>query len=171
MKELNEIRSFLREKSSEKAKESWQRFIPTAKKIYGIYVNEINKLVSKYKKSGFELIRELWHDEYLEERILAAKLLGKICKRDPELTLKLVREFINDLNNWAECDTLATQGIRPIVKTKQDEILKLSQELIKSNNPWKNRFGIVLLINFKNNTTLRPKIKSIIKQLEKTRKT
>jgi len=166
MKQLTEIRKFLKEKSNNKAKESWRKFVPTSEKVYGVYLSEINKIVSKYKSGGFKLVERLWKSGYLEERILAAKILGKICKQNPELTLKLINKFVNDIIDWAVCDTLATQGIKPIASIKQKEIFELSKKLAKSENPWKRRFAIVLLINFTKDKGLKKEIKEIIKNVE-----
>jgi len=166
MKQLIEIRNFLKEKLNNKAKESWRKFVPTSEKVYGVYLAEINKIVSKYTSGGFKLVEDLWKSGYLEEKILAAKILGEICKKDPEKTLKLIKKFVDDIVDWAVCDTLATQGIRPIAKIKQKEIFELSKKLVKSENPWKRRFGIVLLINFKKEKSLRKEIEAIIKQVE-----
>ena len=166
MEQLTEIRKLLKEKSDDKAKESWRKFVPTSEKVYGVYLAEINKIVSKYVSGGFRLVEELWRSSYLEERILAAKILGKLCKKDPEKTLELIKEFVNDLEDWAVCDTLATQGIRSIAKIKQKEIFEFSKKLMKSKNSWRKRFGIVLLINFKKQKSLRKDIESIIRQVE-----
>ena len=166
MKELMEIKNFLKEKSNDKTKESWRKFIPTSEKVYGVHLTEINKIVLRYKSGGFALVKELWKSGYFEERILASKILGKICKKNPDLTLRLIKEFVNDITDWAICDTLATQGVRPISKIKQKEILELSKHLIRSSNLWKRRFAIVLLINFKKEKSLRNEILNIIKEVE-----
>ncbi len=162
MEMLTEIREFLKEKSNDKVKESWRKFIPTSEKVYGVYITDINKITSKYVSGGFKLVEELWKSGYLEERILAAKILGKICKKDPEKTLNLIKKFVNNIVDWAVCDTLATQGLRPIAKIKQKDILEFSRRLVKSENLWKRRFGIVLLINFKKEKSLRKQIEEII---------
>ncbi len=166
MKELIEIRKYLKEKSSSKARESFQRFVSKSEKCYGVYLAEINKLVPKYASCGFKLVEKLWKSYYIEEKILAAKILGKICKKDPNKTLKLIESFLNDISNWAVCDTLATQGIRAIAKIKKKEIFELSKKLIKSKNPWKRRFAIVLLLNFKKDISSRKEIEKILKQAE-----
>lgn len=169
MDHLTEIRRFLRERSNDRVKVNLRKYIPTSEKVYGVCISEINKIVPKYKSGGFKLVEKLWDDECLEERILAAKILGKICNQNPELTLKLITKFANDIRDWAVCDTLATQGIRAIANIKQKEILELSRELIKSENPLKKRFGIVLLINFVGDKNLRSEIKEIIRSVENNR--
>jgi len=166
MKQLAEIRKFLKEKSNSRAMESWRRFVSKSEKCHGVYLAEINKLVPKYASCGFKLIEELWKSGYLEERILAVKILGRICKKDPERALKLVRDFLDDVSNWAVCDTLATQGIRAIAKTRKREILALSRKLIVSKNPWKRRFAIVLLLNFKKDETARGEIEAVLRQVK-----
>lgn len=166
MKQLTEIRRFLKQKSNDKARESWRKFVPSSEKVHGVYLSEINKIVGKYKSGGFEVVKELWKTGYLEERILASKILGKICKKDPELSLRLINKFVDDIADWAVCDTLATQGVRAIAKIKQKEIFVLSKKLIKSKNLWKRRFAIVLLINFKKEKSLRKQVLSIIRKVE-----
>ena len=166
MEKLIEIEKLLKSKSNNKAKESWKKFAPTSKKVLGVYLSEINKIVSKYVSGGFELVEKLWKRGYLEERILASKILGKICRKDTERTLRLIKKFVNDIEDWAVCDTLATQGIRTIVKIKQKEIFELSKEMVESKSLWKRRFGVVLLINFKREKALKKEIKKIIKKVE-----
>jgi 3-methyladenine DNA glycosylase AlkD len=57
----------------------------------------------------------------LEEKFLAAKILGRISRKDPELTLALVDKFVDSITNWAVCDTLATQSQANIqTKTERD---------------------------------------------------
>ena len=93
MKQLTEIRNFLKEKSNNKAKESWRKFVPTSEKVYGVYLAEINKIVSKYTSGGFKLVEKLWESGYLEERILAAKILGKICKKRSRKDIRINKKI------------------------------------------------------------------------------
>ena len=162
MQKLLEIRKLLKSKATVKAKESIQKFVSTEEKIYGVRTPILNSLATRFKDSGFELVEDLWQSSSYEEKMLAIKILGKICKNNPEKSLKLIKKFSKEIENWAICDTLATQGIRGIAKIKQREILALSQDLIKSKNLWQRRFALVLLINFKDDKKLKRKIKEII---------
>jgi len=164
--ELSEIQKVLKEKSNEKVKASFQKFIPSSQKVYGVKVPELNKLAMRYKNSGFEIVKKLWKSGSFEEKLLASKILGKICKKDPEKTLQFLRMFSKDICDWAVCDTLATQGIRGITKTKQEEIFEISKKLIQSKNFWERRFAIVLLINFAKDKNLKKEISEIIKNAE-----
>lgn len=165
-KELLEIQKILREKSNEKVKASFQKFIPSSQKVYGVKVPELNALSIKYKNGGFELIEELWKSGTFEEKLLSTKILGRVCKKDPERALLFIERFSKEISDWAVCDTLATQGIRGITKIKQREIFEFSKKLIRSKNPWERRFAVVLLINFTKNKNLKKEINRIISKVE-----
>ena len=120
--QLVEIRKILKHKSSKKNKESTLKFVPTVKKQYGVKVAVLNELVKKIKEPDFELVEKLWGSGVFEEKLLASKILGKICKTNSEKTLRLIKKFSKDISDWAVCDTLATQGIRKIISLKQKEI-------------------------------------------------
>ena len=127
--QLVEIRKILKHKSSKKNKESTLKFVPTVKKQYGVKVAVLNELVKKIKEPDFELVEKLWGSGVFEEKLLASKILGKICKTNSEKTLRLIKKFSKDISDWAVCDTLATQGIRKIISLKQKRFLKFQRNL------------------------------------------
>jgi 3-methyladenine DNA glycosylase AlkD len=163
---LSEIQKILREKTNKKTRLSFEKFVPSSKKVYGVRIPTLNKIVKEIKEPNFELIRKLWKSGAFEERLLAAKILGGTCKKDPEKTLKLIKKFSKDISDWAVCDTLATQGIRKIVKEKEKEIFNLSKELISSKNFWQRRFAIVLLIELSRQGFDKQKIEKLLKKVE-----
>ncbi len=166
MSELREIQQILKDRSTNKVKASYQKFVPTVEKVYGIAVSELNKIAIKYKKGDFKLIEELWKSGACEEKILAAKILSKVCKKNPEKTIGLIKRFSRDISDWVVCDTLATQGTRGIANIKQKEIFEISKNLISSKNLWERRFALVLLINFKKDGRLKNEILKIVKAIE-----
>jgi 3-methyladenine DNA glycosylase AlkD len=163
---LVEIRKILKNKSSEKDKESILKFAPTVKKLYGVKVAILNELVKRIEKPDFELVEKLWKSGIFEERLLASKILGKICKTNPTKTLKLIKKFSKDISDWVVCDTLAIQGIRKIADLKQKEIFEISKKLVKSKNLWQRRFALVLLINFAKNKSTKQEIEEIIEKVK-----
>lgn len=165
-KALSEIKKILQTKANKKTKASFQKFIPSSQKVYGVKVPELNKLAIKYKSGGYELVADLWAAKSFEEKLLAVKILGKICKKDPEKTLRFIKSFSKKIYDWAVCDTLGTQGVRGIVKIKQKEIFEISKRLIQSKNFWEKRFAIVLLINFTKDKNLKKEINKIIENIE-----
>jgi len=164
--QLAEIRKILKNKSSRKVRESTKKFVPTIEKQYGAKALVLNEIVKKIKEPDFDLVERLWKSEYFEEKLLASKILGKICKKNPEKTLKLIKKLSKDISDWAVCDTLACHGIRKIVIIKQKEIFEISEELIKSKNLWQRRFALVLLVNFTKDKNLKKEIEKNLKKVK-----
>jgi 3-methyladenine DNA glycosylase AlkD len=163
---LKQIQKELKDHSTPEAKAVAMRFVPNAEKIYGIRTPVLNLLAKKYKEGGFELAKELWHSGAFEEKLLAAKLLNVICKKDPLLSLKLVAGFSKDISDWAVCDTLGMQSLKPVAKKIQDQIFELSAKLIKSKNLWERRLSLVIIEVFTKDKSLHPEIIKRIKMLE-----
>lgn len=163
---LSTIQDRLRKKSSDKVKQSVLKFVPNSEKVYGVKFPELNKLATEFKSGGFDIVENLWKSGAFEERILAAKILGKLCKENPDKTLTLITKFSDKISDWAVCDTLGTSGIKDILDKNQEKIFHLSKRFIKSKNLWQRRFGLVLLVNYTKNRELQNEIKNILKIAE-----
>jgi 3-methyladenine DNA glycosylase AlkD len=163
---LKKIRKILLAESGNKRKASIDKFVPGSQKVYGVSMPLLNGIAKDFKEGGFELVTKLWKSGAFEEKVLAAKLLGKICKKNPELTLEMVTRFSHDITNWAECDALGMQSIKAIARIKQKEIFKLSKHYGKSQNPWERRLSLVLLESYTKDKALKKEILMRIGQLE-----
>lgn len=160
--QLEEIQAYLRQQADEAGRLAAQKFVPTASKAYGVRAPKVNALVPIYQHGGLALVQQLWQSGFLEEQILAAKIVGKIAKKYPTETLALVPVLADSIQDWAVCDTLATQGMRSLQKKYQRELFDLSRQLIHDSNLWKRRFAIVLLEGFCKQPMLREEIEAII---------
>src|ERR1700681_2418694 len=145
---LSLIKQELTAKSDDKTKRGFHKFVPTSQHVYGVRVPLLNQLVKEHRDGGFELAEALWRSGAFEERLLAAKLLESLGKKDPEQTLGLAMKFAPQVSDWAVCDTLGMQGVKGIVLKRQAELLAWSNKLIRSKNPWQRRLGLVLLTHF-----------------------
>ena len=163
---LKQVQKELKAHSTPEAKAAAMKFVPNAEKIYGIRTPVLNILAKKYKEGGFDLVKELWSSGAFEEKLLAAKLLNVICKKDPLLSLKLVAGFSKDISDWAVCDTVGMQSLKPVAKKIQKEIFDLSAKLIKSKNLWERRLSLVILEVFTKDKSLHPEIIKRVKMLE-----
>jgi len=165
--ELKEIQKILKSKARKKDRESTIRFVPTAKKVYGVKVEILNHIVKRIKEPNFNLVKKLWKNGAFEERLLAAKILSKISKKNQSKALKLIKQFSRNISDWAVCDILGTQSVREIAKEKPKEIFKLSEELINSKNLWQRRLAIVLLIELNRQGFGKKKIKKLANKVKK----
>ena len=159
---IKEIRKSFFIHSSEAVKASIRKFVPAVQNIYGVKMAITNELAKKYKEGGFELVIALWKSGAYEERLLAAKILGKIAKKDPVKTLVLIGKFSKDISDWAVCDTLAMQSTKPIAKTHAKEVFAISNRLIKSKNLWQRRLALVLAEWYTRDKSFHPQIRRLI---------
>ncbi len=163
---LHQINEELRDAGSPKWVASTQKFAPTARDIFGVSMPVLNDMAKRYQEGGFELVAELWASGSFEARILSGKLLNRMARRDPDLTLKLIKKFSKDISDWAVCDCLGTQATKKILKSHREQIFELSGKLVKSKRMWERRLGLVLLEGFTKEISLWPSIKRIMKEVE-----
>ena len=152
--------------STERAKLAFQKFVPGSQKVYGVKMPDVNALAKKYKEGGFELATELWQSGAFEEKVMAAKLLGLIAKKDPARTLKMIEKFSSSISDWAVCDTLGMQSPKPLNKKFQEEIFAISNRLIASKDLWQRRLALVLAEWYTRDPVVHPKIKTLLKKAE-----
>jgi 3-methyladenine DNA glycosylase AlkD len=163
---LKQVQKELKEHATPEAKVGALKFVPNAEKVYGIRTPVLNVLAKKYKEGGFDLVKELWESGAFEEKLLAAKLLGVICKKDPLHSLKLVAGFSKNISDWAVCDTVGMQSLKPVAKKIHKEIFDLSAKLVKSGNLWERRLSLVIIEVFTKDRSLHPEIMKRVKMLE-----
>jgi 3-methyladenine DNA glycosylase AlkD len=163
---LIQVQKELEDNSTPDAKAAALKFVPGAIKVYGIRMPILNGMAKKYKAGSFDLVKELWKSGAFEEKMLAAKLLREICKKDPRQSLDLVSSFSKDITDWAVCDTLGMQSLKPVAKKMQKEIFELSAKLLRSKNFWERRLSLVIIEVFTKDKALQPEIKKRVKALE-----
>jgi 3-methyladenine DNA glycosylase AlkD len=163
---LKQIQKELEASSTPEAKAAALKFVPGVTKVYGIRTPVLNVMAKKYKNGGFELVEELWASGAFEEKALAAKMLREICKKNPELSVAMVEKFSKDITDWAVCDALGMQSLKPVAKKMQKEIFNLSAKLIKSKNLWQRRLSLVIIEVFTKDKSLHQEIIRRVKMLE-----
>ena len=142
------IKQALAAKSDERVKAGVRKFVPTSQHVYGVRLPLLNQIAKEHREGGFELAEALWNSGAFEEKLLAAKLLGSSCKKDPDRALTLAKKFAAQISDWAVCDTLGMQGVKGIALKKQTELFAWSSKLVKSKNLWERRLALVLLTHF-----------------------
>ena len=163
---LKQVQIELEASSTPEAKAAALKFVPGATKVYGIKMPILNEMAKKYKAGSFELVKALWKSGAFEERVLAAKMLREVCKTNPQLSVDLVSSFSKDIVDWAVCDTLGMQSLKPVAKKMQKEIFGLSAKLLRSKNFWERRLSLVIIEVFTKDKALQPEIMKRVKALE-----
>lgn len=164
--QLEAIQKILKQQSNKAALAANQKFVPGSKKVYGVRNPVLNELVKQFKEAGFDLVKELWRSGFYEEKIIALKIMGCIAKKDPEQSLQLIEKFSKGIDNWAECDTMGMQALKPIIKTHQKEIFLLAKKYNTSADMWQRRLSLVLVEYYTRDKLLLPEINKLVKALE-----
>lgn len=159
---LSDIQQTLLDNAEPAFAEKMKVVAPGAKRIYGVRMPVLNEIAKVAKDGGFELIEQLWEAGAYEERMLAAKTLHKVAKKDPDKAIKLVKKYSLEIDNWALCDTLGMQSLKAINKIRTSAIFDLSKSLSKSKNMWQRRLSMVLLEDFCKQPNLHPAIQEIV---------
>ena len=163
---LLEIQQKLRNAASAKVLTSHQKFVPGVSGAYGVPMPVLNVFAVAYKAGGFELAEVLWQAGTIEERVLAAKLLGKIAGKDAARSLALVERFSAGITDWAVCDAIGMQSIKPLVKKYAAEIFALAGKLNHSKNLWQRRLSLVMVEWHTRDAQYHPAIRKLVANLE-----
>ena len=116
-------------------------------KLIGVRTPELKRIAKIIARSNYqEFFKENKHELY-EENLVHGLVLGYL-KLDFEQLKPLVDEFLPYIDNWAVCDTtVANLKVYKKNKTK-DIVFNEIKNYISNNNPWINRFGYVLLLEY-----------------------
>jgi len=86
----------------------------------------------------------LWNDTYVETRLLAAGLLGKIPS-EPEQILSQLNGFLETAANERVIFTLLDQGLAWLRKTHPDRIIVQANEWLDSSDDFDRMLGLQIL--------------------------
>ncbi len=164
---LKKIQAELKSNSSESHKTAIQKFVPGSQKIYGVKNPVLNDLAKNYKSLGWELVNLVWKSGAYEERLLAAKLVREISKKEAAEKLKWVKSISKDISDWATCDTVGMQSLKNSNKILREEIFRLSKKLIQSKNLWERRLALVLVEDFTKDHSAHNQIQSLLNIVKK----
>lgn len=113
--------------------------------IIGIRVPILKDISKNISKGNFyDFIKLVKNDSY-EEWIIFGLIIG-YSKIDFEDKLKLLDKYIDGIDNWASCDIVCAN--MKDFKKNMDKGYEYILTLIKSNDLWKVRVGVVLLLDF-----------------------
>jgi len=163
---LLEIQQKLKVAASANVLASHQKFIPGLASAYGVPMPVLNKLAGEYKAGGFKLVEALWQSNMLEEKVLAAKMLGKIAGKEAARSLVLVEHFSTGITDWLICDAIGMQSLKPLVKKHAPEIFALANKLNQSENLWQRRLSLVMVEWYTRDAQRHSAINKLIAALE-----
>lgn len=142
----NKIKQELLELKDEQFQKFHKNLCPGTEKIIGIKIPVIKQYAKELlKTNSFEYLIKNIDNEYYEEKMLQAVLIGQ-AKEEFEVIINYVEEFIPKIDNWAVCDTFCA-GLK-ITKKHKEEMWKIIKKYIKSDKEFEIRFAVVMILDF-----------------------
>lgn len=157
------LHDLLRSTGSEEQVTGARRYIPGMGESYGVPIPALRIIAAELAKWGernpaqvFTLVERLWHNGSRDARVIAAKVLERLGKREWAKTLELAASFVADIRNWEECDQLACFGLRYVVQRHPEAVLPRCQAWVQSEDKWTRRFGVAVLTSLPKDKAYRP---------------
>ena len=113
--------------------------------IIGIRTPILKDLAKKIAKTNYLEFINLNKHKYYEETLLHGLVITYL-KIDFKESIKLFEEYIKYINNWASCDTVVANY--KLFKKNLNLGFTYINKYLKSKNPWINRVGLVLLLDY-----------------------
>ena len=121
--------------------------IVCADNVIGVRTPELKKIAKTIARGDYETFFKENKHEYFEDSLVHGLVLGYL-KLDFDDLKPYINDFLPFISNWAICDmTVANLKTYKRNKTK-DICFKEIKKYIKSENPWINRFGYILLLDY-----------------------
>lgn len=114
-------------------------------KVIGVRTPMLKKIAKQVSQGNYlEFISNINH-EYYEEDVIYGFILGYL-KIDFKKLLTLLQDFTKYINNWSTNDLVCAnlKAFKKNLEVGFDYITKL----LRSQNSWEIRFGLVLLLDF-----------------------
>jgi 3-methyladenine DNA glycosylase AlkD len=157
------LHCLLRSLGSEEQAAGARRFIPGMAESHGVPLPALRIIAAELVKWGggrlpqaFALVERLWRNGSRDERVIAAKMLERMGKREWAKTLELAASFVKDIRNWEECDQLACFGLRYVVQRHPKAVLPRCEAWVQEEGKWARRFGAAVLTSLPKDKAYRP---------------
>lgn len=129
-----------------KFKEFQEKLIPNSN-IIGVRTPELKRIAKVIARSNYEEFFKCNKHEFYEETLVHGLVLGYL-KLDFNDLKPFIDDFITHIDNWAVCDMTAA-NLKVYKKNKiKDICFNEIKKYIKDKNPWINRFGYILLLDY-----------------------
>ena len=145
---FRELIVYLNENADEKYRDFHSSLVPNTdkKEFLGVRMPVLRKIGKDISKGNPKSLLEISSENIYEIKMLRGIVTGLIKPKDfKEFTL-LCDNFTEEINNWALCDSFCS-GLKQTKKYK-DEFFEYLEKYLNSNNEWKIRFALVIMLNY-----------------------
>ena len=139
-----EFINYLKSLKDEKYKEFHSKIVNNSKyEIIGIRSPISKNIAKEISKTNMEDYLDLEKGNYYEEVLIEGLVISKL--KDEKIFYKYFIKYIEKIDNWALCDSFSS-SIK-IVEKYQDKYFNICIDLINTNEEYKVRLGLVMILN------------------------
>jgi len=144
------IKDILKKQLFELADEEYKKFhsslCPNIDSIIGVRVPVLRTLAKElYKNHSLEELSGI-DDEFYEELVIQGMIIGFQTRKDINIVLKQIENFVPKINSWAVCDTFCA-GLK-ITKKNLKVVFEFLQKYLNSKKEYEVRFAVVMLLDY-----------------------
>ena len=143
--DYQEFLNFLKDNSDLEYKKFNQKIIKEVNNIYGCRIPFLKKVAKEISIGNYQDFLKLNKLVYYEEKMIYGFIISGV-KMDFNERLVLVEQFIEYIDNWAICDSFCAN----LKCFNNNKVLgfKFINKLIKTNDVYSIRVGLVLLLDY-----------------------
>ncbi|MEK3704142.1 DNA alkylation repair protein [Paenibacillus sp. FSL R7-0198] len=119
--------------------------IPNITNVLGVRLLALRKIAKQLAAGDWRTYLETAEDEYFEEVMLQAMVIGHV-QADLDELLKAIETFVPKIDNWSVCDSFCA-GLK-YTKVHSEPMWTFLQPYLRSDQEYEIRFGVVMLLNF-----------------------
>ena len=143
----NDVKKRLLEMSDEKYRQFHSRLVPDTKNILGVRMPKLRAYAKELAKIPDILSSD--NDIYYEETLLRGMIIGYLST-DVETRLKMISDFVPQINNWAVCDSFCST--LKFANKNRECVWDFIQPYTHSQKEFEQRFCAVMLLDYFVNT-------------------
>lgn len=121
---------------------------PGIDNILGLRVPDIRNLAKEIASGDWRQYLKNRGNHYMEERMLHGMVLGQIKPTDVDEYLRLVADFVGEINSWSVCDTFSFAGKQRFVDRNRAAVEAFVNKYFDSNKEYEVRFAVVMRMTY-----------------------
>jgi 3-methyladenine DNA glycosylase AlkD len=137
--------AYLKENADEAYRVFNSRIVKSTVPMLGVRMPILQKTARQIAKGDYERYFTLPHGNYFEETMLEGLVISAL-KLPYSKLYPLVGSFVDKIENWMVCDCFC--NALKSVKRFPEEFWEYISFLLRSNNPWHIRTGLVLMLDY-----------------------
>lgn len=136
---INELLSL----KDEKYLKFTKKITNTKVEMIGVQIPKLRKIAKDISKTDINSFIKEYKGNYFEERMILGFVIGLSTLEDYK---KYLEFYSTQILDWSLCDSVACSLNK--IKKEKEYFFEFAQKMIKTNNEFQVRFGIVILLNY-----------------------